>query len=229
VIRHFSSGYHSRNGGGDAIETDGDLPVLDVSHGADANGGLPVASHRTTGSLATQARGLLETVKDTAVSNRVKRPMTLYVGYGLMLLRAVVAATTGTAGVFGWAGGRALTLPDSAMPAPVALAVILVAVLLYIGVGQLAFGGHPVPRILALTVSVVAIAFALLPGPAASGSVASILQLTNLVLDVAILITLSAGDVREFQARSSAQRRSQSDPGRDDGWSGSAGRDGASS
>ncbi len=28
TIRHFSTGYHSRNGGGDAIETDGDLPVL---------------------------------------------------------------------------------------------------------------------------------------------------------------------------------------------------------
>ena len=27
-IRHFSTGYHSRNGGGDAIETDGDLPIL---------------------------------------------------------------------------------------------------------------------------------------------------------------------------------------------------------
>ncbi len=28
VIRNFSTGYHSRNGGGDAIHTDGDLPVL---------------------------------------------------------------------------------------------------------------------------------------------------------------------------------------------------------
>ncbi|WP_051476623.1 LssY C-terminal domain-containing protein [Arthrobacter sp. Br18] len=27
-VRHFSTGYHSRNGGGDAIETDGDLPIL---------------------------------------------------------------------------------------------------------------------------------------------------------------------------------------------------------
>jgi hypothetical protein len=30
VIRDFSSGYHARNGGGDAIVTDGDLPILDV-------------------------------------------------------------------------------------------------------------------------------------------------------------------------------------------------------
>lgn len=30
VIRDFSTGYHSRNGGGDTIQTDGDLPVIDL-------------------------------------------------------------------------------------------------------------------------------------------------------------------------------------------------------
>ena len=30
VIRDFSTGYHSRNGGGDSITTDGDLPILDT-------------------------------------------------------------------------------------------------------------------------------------------------------------------------------------------------------
>ncbi len=30
VIANFSSGYHQRNGGGDRIRTDGDLPVLDL-------------------------------------------------------------------------------------------------------------------------------------------------------------------------------------------------------
>lgn len=30
VIRDFSTGYHSRNGGGDSIRTDGDLPILDL-------------------------------------------------------------------------------------------------------------------------------------------------------------------------------------------------------
>ncbi|MDQ0735844.1 LssY C-terminal domain-containing protein [Arthrobacter agilis] len=31
TVRHFSTGYHSRNGGGDAIETDGDLPILTLT------------------------------------------------------------------------------------------------------------------------------------------------------------------------------------------------------
>ncbi|MGN0101424.1 MAG: LssY C-terminal domain-containing protein [Dietzia sp.] len=30
VLENFSTGYHSRNGGGDAIRTDGDLPVVDL-------------------------------------------------------------------------------------------------------------------------------------------------------------------------------------------------------
>lgn len=35
VIADFSTAYHSRNGGGDAISTDGDLPVLGVAGAAD--------------------------------------------------------------------------------------------------------------------------------------------------------------------------------------------------
>jgi len=34
LIRDFSSGYHARNGGGDTIQTDGDLPVVEL-------GGIP--------------------------------------------------------------------------------------------------------------------------------------------------------------------------------------------
>jgi len=205
VIRHFSSGYHSRNGGGDAIETDGHLPVLDLTEVVDGDRGVPAADPRATGSLATQAKGLLDTARNTAASNRVKRPMTMYGGYGLMILRALVAAATGTAGVFGWVGGRYQTLP-SVMPAGVALLVILAVVLGYLAVGQLTFLGHPGARLLALCISVAGIVVAILPGAATLGSLASHLQLTNLVLDIGILFTLSAGDVRAFQLRARAQR-----------------------
>lgn len=206
VIRHFSSGYHSRNGGGDAIETDGDLPVVDLTGVIEGDRTLPEPDHRATGSLATQARALLETARNTAASNRVKRPMTLYVGYGLMILRALVAAATGTAGILGWVGGRYLTLPSSALPAAVAVLVILAVVLGYLAVGQLTFLGHPVARYLALCISVAGILVAILPGAATLGSAASHLQLINLVLDIGILFTLSAGDVREFQLRARNDR-----------------------
>ncbi|MGX5682484.1 LssY C-terminal domain-containing protein [Schumannella luteola] len=45
VIRDFSTGYHSRNGGGDSITTDGDLPVLDLR--------AVVASAGSRGEVAT--------------------------------------------------------------------------------------------------------------------------------------------------------------------------------
>lgn len=31
IIKDFSTGYHARNGGGDSIRTDGDLPIIDLS------------------------------------------------------------------------------------------------------------------------------------------------------------------------------------------------------
>ena len=31
ILKDFSTGYHSRNGFGDSIRTDGDLPILEVS------------------------------------------------------------------------------------------------------------------------------------------------------------------------------------------------------
>ena len=46
VIRNFSSGYHSRNGGGDRIRTDGDLPILDLrdARRASSDGSDPIDS-----------------------------------------------------------------------------------------------------------------------------------------------------------------------------------------
>lgn len=53
VIRDFSTGYHARNGGGDSISTDGDLPIVDV-RGVDVRGvGVPAVNAR-----ADEVRGV---------------------------------------------------------------------------------------------------------------------------------------------------------------------------
>lgn len=68
VIKNFSTGYHSRNGGGDLIETDGDLPIVDVRIGRDPE--FPVDATPTDsrdrrpaptvfGSVVTFVRGLV--------------------------------------------------------------------------------------------------------------------------------------------------------------------------
>jgi len=217
VIEHFSSGYHSRNGGGDAIITDGALPVLDLRRlGRDP--APATAAHGTPDheSLARRARDLLHTVQDTAASNRIKRPITLYLAYGLVLLRAAVAllslavALSGALGplsILDWLRGSG----SSETPLLV-VPLVLVAVLGYVALGQLAFNGHPIARSLALTVSVGGIAFAVLQGPTASTGLDFQLWIANLGLDIGILLTLSAGDVRDFALGSTEDRMRRASP-----------------
>ncbi|UAJ80087.1 LssY C-terminal domain-containing protein [Leifsonia sp. ZF2019] len=47
VIEHYSSGYHHRNGGGDAIRTDGALPIVDLRRVA-ATDAQPQTTRRTS-------------------------------------------------------------------------------------------------------------------------------------------------------------------------------------
>ena len=51
VIENFSTGYHSRNGGGDLIITDGDLPIIDVRR-VELPETAEVVTHRQPGQTA---------------------------------------------------------------------------------------------------------------------------------------------------------------------------------
>jgi len=72
VIENFSSGYHHRNGGGDRIRTDGDLPILDLRCVAASTGG------------ATRAVG--DTAEPAPRSARL--PELVLLGSGVALARA---------------------------------------------------------------------------------------------------------------------------------------------
>ena len=59
VIEEFSAAYHHRNGQGDRIRTDGDLPVLDVEGAAarsDGASAMMLARHRPTGTSVMKSR-----------------------------------------------------------------------------------------------------------------------------------------------------------------------------
>ncbi|MCZ4302259.1 LssY C-terminal domain-containing protein [Microbacterium oxydans] len=60
IIRDFSTGYHSRNGGGDSIHTDGDLPVIDLRGvtAAPASGSSGSAGEPEEQAPVTELRGL---------------------------------------------------------------------------------------------------------------------------------------------------------------------------
>jgi hypothetical protein len=77
VIRNFSSGYHSRNGGGDTIVTDGDLPVVDLRAGkavdvrpaaAPVAGRLKPPAPTVFGAAVAALRGLVYLVVALAVA-----------------------------------------------------------------------------------------------------------------------------------------------------------------
>ena len=48
VLEDFATGYHSRNGGGDTIVTDGDLPVIDVRGSCRCRRADPTSHRRRT-------------------------------------------------------------------------------------------------------------------------------------------------------------------------------------
>lgn len=73
LLRDFSTGYHSRNGGGDSIETDGDLPVIDLRQVA----------------VDDEAREVAREVSAARVAMVERRPVPTTLGFLLMLLRSV--------------------------------------------------------------------------------------------------------------------------------------------
>lgn len=103
VIEDFSTGYHSRNGGGDAVVTDGDLPVVDVrevevpdralgnSAGSpvDASTARPGVTAAARPSASQQAHDLLDEVG--------RRPFSVVAGSALVgasfVLALVLAAS----------------------------------------------------------------------------------------------------------------------------------------
>ena len=82
VIRNFSSGYHSRNGGGDSIETDGDLPVVDLAR-------LPASGSEQEETLAAVNRTGIGTLSRLPLH----RPAPVVFGAVLVFLRGVAALT----------------------------------------------------------------------------------------------------------------------------------------
>ncbi|WP_084480828.1 LssY C-terminal domain-containing protein [Ruania albidiflava] len=77
-LRNFSTGYHHRNGGGDAIRTDGDLPIVDL---------------RQTRPPTPE---ILETIRADEAEGRHRRAVPLTVAFGLflMLLRVAVGVVS---------------------------------------------------------------------------------------------------------------------------------------
>ena len=187
VIRDFSSGYHARNGGGDTISTDGDLPVVD---------------------LTALTAAAAERRPRTRTDRRNRAPAPTQFGGVLVFLRGVAALAL-AASLLAGGGSDAAADPDgSAVPA-------VATVIAVFGLGEilLAWGvlrGGNRSRVTAMLFSTAAIiiqaANALNGGPRIDFDT----NLLGLSLDILLIIALSSQRSRDFARNHSLGRAPRS-------------------
>lgn len=196
VIKDFSSGYHSRNGGGDTIVTDGDLPMVDVGHLTVPPDGNPLGPD-------TDARR-------AAQANR--RPIPTTLGVLLMALRLVVGIVTIGLMVKDWntavaSTASSLNTADQQTISAVLMVVIGISAIVFLIYGLLAvliLRGSNWARIATLAFSVgfvIQAAFTLLHGENISLSEDPL----GLPLDILVLLALSARSSRLWARRPKEQ------------------------
>lgn len=172
IIRDFSTGYHARNGGGDAIVTDGDLPIVD---------------------LRRLAAGPAE--PDQGTDSRDRRPAPVVVGAVMTAVSALASILTGIVQLLDAPFTAADTDPGLGA---LATAVVQVAASAVIAVGVLmallawrVFLGSARARSAVLLLSVLSIAALIIASE--SGSPDDVRQnLWSVALTVLVLLALSS-------------------------------------
>ena len=185
VIKDFSTGYHSRNGGGDSISTDGDLPVVDAR-------GVPVA----------EADGRKNT------DSRDRRPAPTIVGAALVVVRAVAALALAVALLTSSGDFSDVTLDDGAADPQTTTAVLtfLGIVVLVFGLGEVflawrIFLGSNAARVIAMGLSSLSILVQAIDASTGSTSITLEAGLPGLATDILVLLALSSQRGRVYAKR----------------------------
>ena len=203
VIKNFSTGYHSRNGGGDAIATDGDLPVVDV-------GRLPERPGEQEELAAINRTGI-----GTLSRLPLRRPAPVVFGAVLVFLRGVAALTVASPFLARFANGPWVTqvlgeesqgladMGSTYAPASVSLTVFacVEAVL-----ALLILRGNNIARVTAMSLSAAAIILqmiAVATGPA----VPLAANLFGYSFDILLILALSSSRARIYARMHSRRRR----------------------
>jgi len=198
VLRDFSTGYHTRNGGGDTITTDGDLPIVDLG--------------RITAAL--------EPAQLSPSDSRNKRPAPTIVGAllaGARAVAAMVAVVSGFLSPDDLLQGISIQSDDGPGLTAAQTEVVLYAGLCFVGLvalGELllawfVFLGSNRARVTAMALSTVAITIQAIDvvngGPLATLEA----NLPGLTLDILLILALSSERARIYA------RRDRKEPKRD--------------
>ncbi len=197
MLRDFSTGYHSRNGGGDTIETDGDLPVVDVR---------VVEPDDESSAIAAS-------VDEARAAQREARPIPTTLGFLLMLLRVVaglISVGLTLADFHGFLQANVFAQTAAISPSDQATASLIVGVflavtgvslLLYLGLAILVFRGRDWARIAAMSASALAIVLTAISY--FDGGSHFVLQnnILGVPLDILVVIALSSQRARIWARR----------------------------
>jgi hypothetical protein len=205
VIRDFSTGYHSRNGGGDAIVTDGDLPVVDLR-------ALAVAPKKVEEVHE-------ESTMDTIIDRLDKRPLQTTLGAFLMMFRILAGIGSLVAIFLDWkkvAAGVDLDVPDlskqdlqavSTVVLWAILIILMLAILLYLLLALFVFAGKNWARIMAMGFSSLVIVLSAVDYFNGGPQITLRTNLVGLSFDILVLLALSSESARRWARRPRTRAR----------------------
>ena len=185
VIEDFSTGYHTRNGGGDSISTDGDLPIIDARR-------LRVPSDQPP----------------SRTDSRDRRPAPILMGAALVVARAVAALVLAI--TLFTSGGEISGLTfddDSSDPQSTTAAIALIAaVVLMFGLGEVflawrIFLGSNGARVIAMGLSSISILVQAIDYSTGSANITLEAGLSGLATDILVLLALSSQRARVYAKR----------------------------
>ncbi|MEY9778229.1 hypothetical protein ABH915_003837 [Arthrobacter sp. MW3 TE3886] len=202
VIRDFSTGYHARNGGGDTITTDGNLPIVDLRQTAAEP---PV-------SVTPPAGG------------RTRRPSTTVVGALFVGARAAAAALLALSlvlfkdahvgSLMQPVAGPAVTEAQAELAVSAATVVVLLFALAEILLAWFVFLGRNWARTVAMALSTAAILIQAIDVFHGGPDITLASNLPGLTLDILLLLALSSKRSRDYALRSRKEnKRDSSRPG----------------
>jgi hypothetical protein len=185
VIENFSTGYHSRNGGGDLIITDGNLPIIDVRR-------VEVA----------------EIAKVEYTDSRDKRPAQIVFGAGVAFTRglfylpiALILLLLPAQYLQGNVDIQGLTVEGGRWAVIVAGSVLAFIGLVDVALALAVFVGRNWARILLMLSCVVTTIAAFIGNANGSEAVTLATSLPTVGLNIMVLLALSSHRAREYAAR----------------------------
>lgn len=215
LIRNFSTGYHHVNGGGDAIVTDGDLPVVDLRRIStwDIDGsGRPGIAEQPVAPTPSAV------FTESPIAG-TRRPTSLYLGVFLMVLRVLAALAAAAVVAFSIGDGqldfRAFTgalTPDDAryltsLVTAIFVTIALLISALYSVLAYLIYHGHNWARFTAMGISTAAVLVTALDFINGGPQITLQTNLGGLSFDVLVLLALSGTDARKFSHQRALARR----------------------